>query len=175
MSDPAPSTANSIRFVEIVSAVIRMLAIQLGLTAFGYFASALVAEHQRPYLISIAIVVAGMAVCACWLWKLSPFLARHITRGQDSSISTADFTLVDLYRFAFLLTGLYFAVDSFGSCLTWLHFSVTQSSSEARITPQQTGNYYTLFKYLVKFVLGLVLTLNGRKLAIRLIKHQDSV
>jgi len=108
-----------------------------------------------------------------WLWKLSPFFARHITRGHDSILGTPNLTLLDLYNFAFLLIGLYFAVDSFGPSLTWFHYALTQSSSYGTLTPQQQGNFYTLFKYLIKLFLGIALVFNGRKFSSKILKYQN--
>jgi len=166
-------SSNPTRLYEVVVVVIRILAIKFGLDALLY----LLARYPRDLSPVIGFVLFGiLAVCAYWLWRLSPFFARHITRGQDSSLDCGNLALNDLYTFAFLLVGLYFAVDSFGPSLTWLHYSIRQSSANAALSPQQQTNFYTLFKYLVKLSLGLALIFNGRKFATKFIKrHNEKV
>lgn len=176
---PSPRPPSPTPLCAIITAVIRILAIKFGLDAVGFLLSALAGIHASPtshnnnFIVVSVIVFGVLGVCTYWLWQLSPFLARHITRGQDPSLATSTFTLFDLYSFAFLLTGLYFALDSLGPSLTWLHYSVSQSSSVFPLSPQQQGNYYTLFKYLVRLILGLALIFNGRKFATKLIKRHD--
>lgn len=163
-------SSNPTRLYEIVVVVVRILAIKLGLDAINFLlAQYPIDPHRELGFILFGIV----AFCAYWLWQFSPFFARHITRGQDSALDCGSLALVDLYTFAFLLVGLYFAVDSFGPSLTWFHYSVGRSSSVAGLSPQQQANYYTLFKYLVKLFLGLALIFNGRKFATKLIKRKD--
>jgi hypothetical protein len=166
-------SSNPARLYEIVVVVIRILAIKLALDAIGYLPYFL-AQHSRDLHPQIGFILFGIvAFCAYWLWQFSPFLARHITRGQDSTLDCGSLALSDLYTFAFLLVGLYFAVDSFGSSLAWFHYTLRQSSSVAALSQQDQVNYYTLFKYLVKLFLGLALIFNGRKFATKLIKRQD--
>jgi hypothetical protein len=163
-------SSNPTRLYEIVVVVIRILAIKLALDALSY----LLVQYPRDLHPQIGFILFGIvAFCAYWLWQFSPFLARHITRGQDSVLDCGNLALADLYTFAFLLVGLYFAVDSFGPALAWFHYSLRQSSSVAALSQQQQTNYYTLFKYLVKLFLGLALIFNGRKFATKLIKRQD--
>ena len=163
-------SSNPTRLYEIVVVVIRILAIKLGLDAISY----LLVQYPRDLHPQIGFILFGIvAFCAYWLWQFSPFFARHITRGQDSTLDCGSLALSDLYTFAFLLIGLYFAVDSFGPSLSWFHYSLRQSSSVAALSQQDQVNYYTLFKYLVKLFLGLALIFNGRKFATKLIKRQD--
>ena len=163
-------SSNPTRLCEIVVVIIRILAIKLALDALSY----LLAQYPRDLHPKFGLILFGIvAFCAYWLWQFSPFFARHITRGQDSTLDCGSLALSDLYTFVFLLVGLYFAVDAFGPSLSWFHYSLRQSSSYAALSQQQQINYYTLFKYLVKLFLGLALIFNGRKFATKLIKRQD--
>ena len=165
-SDPTPLCA-------IISAVLRIISIKFALEGVNFLVSILpsISTHGAVtgYLLGFGVVI----VCTYWLWKLSPFLSRRITRGKDPSLAASQFGVLDLYTFAFLLTGLYFAVDAFGPSLTWFHYVLSKSSSEAGVTLQQKGNFYTLFTYLVKLFLGLALIFNGRKFAAKLIKRDN--
>ena len=168
MQDSLPPT----RLYEIITVVIRLFALKLGLDAL----SAVLSRYPHdPSRLGSFLVFGILAVFAYWLWALSPFLARRITRCQDSTLDCGHLALRDLYCFAFLLVGLYFAVDSFGPTLTWFHFALRQSSSDAALSQQQQANFYTLFKYIVKLLLGLALIFNGRKLSDRLLKRQNEV
>jgi hypothetical protein len=163
-------SSNPMPLYEVVVVVIRILAIKFALDAVYY----LFARYPRDPFPAVGFILFGvLVVCAYGLWVLSPSVARRITRGQDSALDCGDLALGDLYTFAFLLVGLYFAVDSFGPSLTWFHYSVRQSASDAALSPQQQTNFYTLFKYLVKLFLGLTLIFNGRKFATKLIKRQN--
>jgi len=82
--------------------------------------------------------------------------------------------LVDLYSFAFLLVGLWFAVDSVGPSLAWLHLSMVGSASDAALSPEQKSKFFTLFQYLVKLGLGLALIFAGRNFALRLLRRQTA-
>ena len=161
------------RLREILNVVIRIFAIYLGLSLFTFLLQVLAGLHNHASSVSDLLLIGLFVVFTLWLWYLSPLIARKLTWARDSTLDCGQLTLGDLYCFAFLLVGLYFAVDSFGPSLTWLHYTLSQSSSDAGLSRQQQGNYYTLFKYLVRLMLGIGLILNGRKFATRLIKHQN--
>jgi hypothetical protein len=164
-----PST-NPTQLSDVVIVIIRICAIKLGLDA----TTSLLARYHTDPSRSIGFgLLCVVAVVAFGLWQASPSIARYITRGHDSSVSIGSLALSDLYTFAFLLVGLYFTVEGFGPSMTWLHYSLRQSSADAPLSEQQLANFYALFKYLAKLGLGLVLTFKGRSFAIRLIKHQQ--
>jgi len=168
--EPSPTSP---RLCELVSVVIRLFSIWLGLEAFRFLLTT-IGGYARSGFVIFAVLGPGLlAVCAYWFWQLSPCIARRVTRGQDFSLDFGSLTLNDLYCFAFLLVGLYFAVDSLGPSLTWLHYSLQESSTAVELSTQQKTNFYTLFKYLIKLLLGLMLIFKGRKFANRLIKHQN--
>ena len=167
MPDSLPPT----RLYEAITVVIRILALRLGLDALS---AGLSRYPSDPSPRTSFILFAVVAVLAYWLWVLSPWIARRITRGQDSALDCGNLTLRDLYSFAFLLVGLYFAVDSFGPTLTWLHYALRHSSSDAPLSQQQQANFYTLFKYLIKLLLGLALVFKGRNLSDRLLRRQNA-
>ena len=102
----APPSSTSTRLCEIVTVVIRILAIKLGLDSLQLLLSIFAGYQSGSYHRYQLIVFAVWAVCAYWLWQLSPFFARRITRGQDSLLDCGNLTLIDLYTFAFLLVGL---------------------------------------------------------------------
>jgi len=155
------------RLSDIVMVVIRLLAVWLGVQGASFLLTVLArnAAMGRMNWIVDLIIIGGYVVCTAWMWKLAPFIADRITREKNLYVDCGTVTLRDLYCFGFLLMGLYFAVDSFGPSLAWLHFAFIQSASTAGLSPQQQGNFYTLFECLAKFFLGLLLIFKGRKFA----------
>lgn len=161
------------RLLEIVTVAIRILAINLGLEAVSFLLKALAGYRIDPSTGNGVLIFGVIAIITVWLWVSSGWIARFITRGQDSSLDCGSLTVGDLYLFAFLLVGLYFAVDSLGPSLTWLHYSLRQSSSSAPLSLQEKANFYTLFQHLARLLLGLALIFNGRRFAAKLIKRQN--
>lgn len=187
MSDtPAtpPPASNSITLREIVTVVIRLFAINFGFYTLntlyfvflrGPWSAGFKADRISDRIFASDLLMLAIFVFVTyWLWQLAGFVARQVTRGFDSSLSATQLTLLDLYSFGFLFIGLYFAVDNFGPALSWLHYAVTHSATEANLSPDQKSNFYTLFKYLVKLILGLALALNGRKLGAKLVRRDSA-
>src|SRR5437667_6998489 len=106
--------SDPMRLREIVTVAIRILAFNLGLESVTFLLKALVGYHTDPSSGHPFPIFAIVAIVTCLLWLSSESLARFITRGQDSTLDCGGLTLTDLYSFAFLIVGLYFAVDSLG-------------------------------------------------------------
>jgi hypothetical protein len=172
--DPAPPLPPT-RLSQLVVVVLRLLTLSFLLDAFTFMLNALTAVirvHASPLPELIILLVMGLL--GGLMWFFSPAIARLVVRNQESSAIIGSLTLADLYSAIFLIVGLYFAVDSLGPTLTWFHYSLLQAGhTEAALTAQQQGNFYTLFKYLTKLLIGLWLVFNGRKLAGRLIRYQE--
>jgi len=161
---------------DVIEAVIRLFAIWLGLQALMFlflFLGELISQFSRFNWLGNCISAGGCAVIAWWLWALAPRLAGWIVSGRDLVVDCGSLTLRDLYRFAFVLVGLYFAVFAFGPSIEWICYSVSRSSSEAGLTGQQQSDYYTLFRYLATLLLGIMLVLNARNFANRLVKREE--
>lgn len=181
MSDTAATPPpSSITLCDIVTVLIRLLAIDFGFYSLNaiYMVSIRTQSGrnlhtQAPLVLDIFIIVLSLLV-AYWMWALAGWVARRVTKGNNAALSTTQLSLLDLYSFGFFLIGLYAAVDNFGPSLTWLHYAVTQSSPEGRLNPQQQSNFYTLFTYLVKLIIGLALVFNGRKLGTKLLRRDST-
>ena len=171
MQEPSPS--NSTRLCDIVVVLIRLLAIKVGLDAINLL---LGARYPGDAILQILIPFCVLGACAYWLWQLAPFFSRRITRGRDSALDCGNLTLSDLYAFAFLLVGLYFVVDTFGSALIWFHYAMIKSAAatESGLSDEQKTHFYTLFRYLAKLLLGFAFIFNGRNFATKLIRKQNA-
>ncbi len=148
----------------------RILALKLAVDAVSFG----LAQYPRdPSLLTYLFIFVAAAVIAIVLWLVAPFLARRITSVRDSEVDCGTLALSDLYAFAFLLVGLYFAVDALGPSLAWLHFALRSSGSDAPLSLEQKANYYALFGHLTKLVFGLALIFNNRRFAVKLLKKQN--
>ncbi|MEP6669703.1 MAG: hypothetical protein ABJF10_11155 [Chthoniobacter sp.] len=184
MSDKIePSPSEPVTLGEIVAILIRVLALNFALHLTNYllwevalgraFSVGRFQSHSLAWIPWLVFSVSFLGVY--WLWQLAPFFARLITRGRNAALPNFAFDLLDLYSFAFVLIGLSCIAESIGPSFTWLHYAITQSSSTAALTPDQKSNFYTLFKYLVKLIIGLALTFQARHLAIKLLKRQGEI
>jgi len=174
-SSPSPAPSSGITLCAIATVLIRILAIRLGL----YTVSSILATYatiwrpkEGPLLTLLFLAIC--LLCAYWLWQASSFLARCITRGLDSTFSACAVNLHDLYCFAFVFVGLQCVTEALGPSLTWLHYALSQSGSSAALSEAQKGNFYTLFKYLVRLILGLAFIFQARKFATKLTKRSDT-
>ena len=168
-----PQIRRSIGLQEIITAFIRLFAIKFGFDTFNFLLLAIGQNLRiRNTLISDLVAFAFLTVITYWLWRLAPYLARRVTSRQDPTIEVCHLNLLDIYSFAFLFLGLYFALDALPPSLTWFHFTIMQNAPGANLAAQQQGNFYTLFKYVAKCLLGFSLIFNGRKFAIKLIQFQ---
>jgi hypothetical protein len=167
-----PSSPTHLR--EIVTVAIRILVIYSCIESLSFLLKVLAGYRTADLPLRYGILIfAVLAVGTFWLWQLSGYIARFITRGQDSTLDCGSLAHSDLYTFAFLLVGLYFAVASFAPSLSWLYYCLRQGSSDAALSPQQQANFYVLFECLVKLFLGLALIFNGRKFATKIIRHHN--
>src|SRR5438093_2600479 len=95
------STRSSLTFCEIITALIRVVAIKLALESITFLSAVVSGLNTGQPMRNGFILFGFLLVCIYWLWHFSPFLARHITRGGASSLTTSSLTLIDLYSFAF--------------------------------------------------------------------------
>lgn len=165
--------SNSISMRDLVFVAIRILAINLGLEGLGFLPRVLSGYRAVPSMWVGSLAFATVVLIALLLWQSAGFVARCITRSHDSSLDCGNLTPVHLYTAIFLVVGLYFAVDSLGPSLTWLHYSLRQSSSGGQLSLEQKANFYSLFKYLMRLALGLALIFNGRRFAVKLMKRHE--
>jgi len=178
MSDanlPPPVTA-PITLRDIVTVIIRLFAINFAFYTFNILYSTVFRPHlgasfHTPLSILDMLVPVIYLIVIYWIWTLAGWVARCVTKGHDAALSATQLTLLDLYSFGFLLIGLSVAIENIGPTLTWLHYSLMKSGGEGRLNEQQQSNFYTLFSYLVKLIVGFALIVNGRRLAARLMRR----
>jgi hypothetical protein len=179
MSDPVTSpaaTPNAITLRDIVTVIIRLLAINFAFYAFHLVFVTILRPHVDPVhhnritIVDVLFPVVYLLIIY-WIWALAGWVGRCVTKGHDAALSATQLTLLDLYSFGFLLIGLYVAIENIGPTLTSLHYALLKSSGEGRLNEQQQSYFYTLFSYLVKLIVGLGLIFNGRRLAARFIKR----
>jgi hypothetical protein len=172
MNTSPPSTP--IRLVDLATVGIRLLAINLGFETIGFITRVLAGYHSREQWSTTAGMFVSILMTAIFfaLWNFAHPIARMVTRGSEAQMNCAGLTVSDLYGFAFLITGLYFAIDSLGPTLTWFHYTLRQSATLAGASARQDANFYTLFKYCLRLGLGLALIFNGRRFVAKLVARE---
>ena len=160
---------------NIVAILTRLLAIKFLMDGIAAFFVLLRRSAANSTSAGAYLLVGFYFLCGLFLWVCALWLGRVLTRGCEPKLDTGHLTLPDLYSVAFVCVGLYYCVGSFGFVLTWLHFALTQSSSEAALTPKQQENFYNLFQTISSFLIGLILVLRARRLSARLLKHDNQV
>lgn len=180
MSDPVvPPPPPPITLRNIVTVLIRLLAIHFGFYAFHLFYVTVVRPHLDPVhhsritIVDVLFPVVYLLI-VYWIWTLAGWVGRCVTKGHDAALSATQLTLLDLYSFGFLLVGLYVAIENIGPTMTWIHYALIKSAGEGRLNEQQQSNFYTLFSYLVKLIIGLALVFNGRKLGTKLVRRDST-
>jgi len=156
------------RLSTVVLIVIRLFSVQWFVAVLANFVSVLPWGTHIPLLTyAQALVLPVFAVIA---WLIAPRLSLFIVGKEESTIPTTGLTLVDLYAFAFVFLGLYFALGSLGNVANWLWYSFVIAAHYDFI-PERSHSLYELFKPLVTFVAGLICLFSGNrwahKLAIR--------
>ena len=118
------------------------------------------------YLPSFLVII--LAVVA---WFAAPLLSRVIPGKHDASIPVSGLSLRDLYAFAFVFLGLYFALSSLADVLNWLHYCLTLAAAHD-FDPERKKSLYGLSRPLITFVAGLICLFFGRTWAGKLSDHQ---
>lgn len=100
-------------------------------------------------------------------WMVAPPLSLRVLGKQDVSIPVTGLSLHDLYSFAFVFLGLYFALSSVGDVLNWLQYSLRISLAHD-FDPERRKSLYALSRPLITFVAGLICLFMGRRWATKL-------
>ncbi|MEA3207773.1 MAG: hypothetical protein QOE70_830 [Chthoniobacter sp.] len=158
---------------NLVAILARLLALKVLMDGIAVLFSLLGRSKAHSWAAATFVLVGLYFLCAGALWSCALWLGRVLTKGCDPKLDTGALTLIDLYSVAFVCVGLYYAVDSFGFTLTWLHFALTQSSSDAGLSPKQKENFYSLFQCSSSLFIGLILVLRARRLSARLLKYDN--
>jgi len=125
-------------------------------------------------LSSVAIPIFAV-VLAVAFWQLAPWLARVLLGQRDASVSLAGLCLEDLYRFAFVFLGLYFALSSLAPTITWAHYNFLVAAKSVAPYVGERRSLYYLLEPAITFAAGLTCMLKGSLWASKLAQRDKTV
>lgn len=156
----------------MVLVFLRMQCLVLLIYGFRLFLESLIWSSntggtRNPKSIAIVIFTSVLAVA---FWQLSPWLARLLLGKRDVSVPITGLTLRDLYCFAFVLLGLYFALSSLAPALTWAHYTFVVAAQSAGPNLEERRSLYSLLQPAITFAAGLICILKGPMWARKLLQ-----
>jgi hypothetical protein len=113
-------------------------------------------------------------VLAVAFWRISPWLASFILGHRDSVVALTGLRLEDLYRFAFVFLGLYFALSSLAPTLTWAHYTLAQAATSAGRTVVEQRSPYGLLSPAITLAAALACIFKGPEWARKLAQKEKS-
>lgn len=117
-------------------------------------------QQLLPYLFIMPLIVIG--------WIIAPALSRLVIGKHDAAVPISGLSLGDLYAFAFVFRGLYFALSSVADSLNWFHYFLRANSGTPLLPSEQMPSYYSLSRPLITLIAGLVCLFPGRRWARKL-------
>ena len=162
----------------IIVVVVRLFCLLVPLHGLRLFAQSRIQSGGYPLPESSSSPGVMTLLFACILtvalWKVAPLLARLVVGKHDVAVQLTGLSLEDLYRFAFVFLGLYFALSSLPPTLTWAHYAFSVASTSSGATGEQQQSLYALFDPAITFAAGLVCMLKGPRWATLLARQEGS-
>lgn len=148
----------------IVLVLVRLECVYLVVYGLGLFLQAMLGTVRRGAFegsVGFGMPIVTLVV-AFVLWQVGPGFARFILGTDDAPVSMGGLSLEDLYRFAFVFLGLYFALSSLAPALTWAHYTFSVAASTPSRNLEQERSLYSLFIPLITLGAGVACMLKGR-------------
>ena len=115
---------------------------------------------------SIVYLVAGMV-----FWMIAPWFSRASAKGTDETIRLDGVSERTLFATAFVVLGLYFALNSFARVFSWAHFFAINKSDDYGFHHEEAPSYYELTESLMTLAAGVALILTSQKWAAKLTRR----
>ena len=112
----------------------------------------------------------GLIILAALIWRFAPAISRLLARGYESTVAVPAVPRLDLYSFAFVLLGLYFALWSVAPAINWVHYVLNTTAAGSR---QAENSLYDLAGSLLTLTAGLIMLLFARHWARRLVAAEE--
>ncbi len=159
----------------IVLILVRAECVYLFIHGLGLFLQAMVGTvgygaNERSVGFGMPIVT---LVAAFVLWQVAPHVARLILGPHDAPVEIGGLGLEDLYRFAFVFLGLYFALSSLAQVLTWAHYTFSVAATTPSGNLEQRRSLYYLFDPLITLGAGVTCMLKGRLWTRKLLEWEE--
>jgi len=161
----------------IVLLVVRLFSLQWliqGLSMLAFAFPEVEDNHGSSFIVLRFLPSLLVILLAVVAWFIAPLLSRLIPGRQDASIPVSGLSLRDMYSFAFVFLGLYFALSSLADVLNWLHYAFLVAAAHD-FDPERKKSLYGLSRPIITFVAGLICLFSGRRWASKLSESELTV
>jgi len=107
------------------------------------------------------------------LWFLASWLSSAITKGHDTQLTFAALTREDLYRFAFIFLGLFFALSSILSVVETAHQFVAFDVPQPDNNPEKGQYFWPFLGHVLTLIAGFACVFGARKWTAKLIRLEN--
>ena len=154
---------------SIVLVVLRLFCVALLIQSFIQMAVRyeILFDPDFPLISKILIPLVALLIPVI-IWLAAPTLSRLVIGKRDAAVPISGLSLGDLYAFAFVFLGLYFALSSVADTLNWFHYFLRVNSGTPLLPSEQMPSYYSLSRPLITMIAGLVCLFPGRRWARKL-------
>jgi hypothetical protein len=159
---------------SIAQILIRLFALNMLLLSLVHIASLF--SMPGPFSFYFYTIGPSLVHFAAFVafWFGAPKLSRLLTRGNDGHMNLEGVTERQLYSTGFLILGLYFAMDSFASVFSWIHYFSVHESSEFGFHQKEAPSYYSLTEEVMTLIAGVGLILSAQTWATKLTQNSAS-
>jgi hypothetical protein len=141
---------------SIVLIVLRLFSIQWLLEGLALLPPAVfgLQRHGTNYPGMELIPAISMLLASVVAWCAAPALARRIAGQNDATVSVPVPPLRELYVFAFVFLGLYFAIRSIGDVAFYFHYALVTAATAGDFSPERQQSGSELVRSLITLVGG---------------------
>jgi hypothetical protein len=146
---------------QIVVVIIRLCGVGWLIRALDlFFETALMrgsfeSAQRVPFHLAYGSPISVLAL-ALGAWFLAEPIARLVVPPRATSATLTGLSVFDLYRFAFVLMGLYYVLASFAPLLNWLHYFLTIAPTVPENDPHRMDTVYQVTQPLITLAAGCV-------------------
>lgn len=133
------------------------------------------ASRLRPVEFYTMATPLSLIAAGAILWIVSPGLARLAAKGSNSDASLRGISEQALLTTAFVTLGLYFALKSFPTAASWLHYLIVSSPSETGGKSAADESFYPLTENLLTVGVGIGLVMTAKLWATKLSRKKPIV
>jgi hypothetical protein len=121
---------------------------------------------------TLAIVPVVMLIFSAALWFSATPLSAAVARGHDAELSIAPLTREDLYCFAFVFIGLYFALASISGVVDAGYKFLTQDALLSESDPRHGRELIPFLGHALTLIIGFGCVLGAAKWSRILVKKE---
>jgi hypothetical protein len=122
---------------------------------------------------SFIFIPPAMLVFAVVLWFLASWLSSGVTKGHDTQVTFDSLTREDLYHFAFVFLGLFFALSSLLSVVETAHQFFAFDLPQPDSNPEKGRYLWPFLGHALTMIAGLACVFGARKWTNKLIRLEN--